>query len=362
MIPYIFKANGTISLMIDGSMKPIDTTHKNYEKIKEALKAQDWDSIPKLVNISEQVEEAIKASSIEDDEVTIKDGEVLYNGNPIHNTLTDRIVSMASDGFDIGYMVAFLKNLMANPSHRAVNELYDFLEAGNIPITENGTFLTYKKIREDWKDIYTGKIDNSIGAYVSMPRNLVDDNSYQTCSVGLHVCSYDYLPHFGSSKGSRVVICEVNPKDVVSIPKDYSNSKMRCCAYKVIGEVTDYSDNDILAERPVIDIDSLGIQNDDVTEHSSITAKQIGKMIRAQLENNIITVSQLASIIFQAGGTDEEADRIFNMVKAGQFKKAGKTISRWIKSDRVNGDTIIDLIHIDTSSNDPQDVDYSCCL
>jgi hypothetical protein len=135
-------------------------------------------------------------------------------------------------------MEKFVDNLYENPSYRAVNSLYEFLEHGGIPINSNGNFLVYKKVRKDYKDIHSGKFDNSVGQECSMPRFMVDENPDNTCSHGLHVCSYEYLPHFGGSF-DRVVICEVNPKDVVAIPKDYNNTKMRVCKYKVIGELDD---------------------------------------------------------------------------------------------------------------------------
>jgi len=67
-----------------------------------------------------------------------------------------------------------------------------------------------------------------------MTRNEVNDDKNQTCSAGLHFCSQDYLNHFG---GSRIMILKINPRDVVSIPTDYKNSKGRCCRYEVIGEL-----------------------------------------------------------------------------------------------------------------------------
>ena len=123
---------------------------------------------------------------------------------------------------------------MANPSYRAVNELYGFLEKNNLPITPDGHFLAYKRVRDDYKDVYSGTMDNSIGKIVEMERNLVNDDKNQTCSSGLHFCSEGYLNHFG---GDRTVIVKINPRDVVSIPTDYDNSKGRACRYEVIGEV-----------------------------------------------------------------------------------------------------------------------------
>jgi hypothetical protein len=72
-----------------------------------------------------------------------------------------------------------------------------------------------------------------------MMRNQVEDDENVTCAKGLHVCSKEYLPHFG---GQNIVACEVDPKDVVSVPLDYNNSKMRVCEYKVVGVITDDSD------------------------------------------------------------------------------------------------------------------------
>jgi hypothetical protein len=143
---------------------------------------------------------------------------------------------MYKEGFAIAPLEQFIDNLMENPSKRAVDELYGFLEKNTLPITDDGCFLAYKKVKADYKDVYSGTIDNSVGQNVSMPRNKVNDDANQTCSDGLHFCSIDYLKHFG---GERIVILKINPRDVVSIPVDYNNAKGRCCAYYVIGEVED---------------------------------------------------------------------------------------------------------------------------
>lgn len=331
MIPHIYNGNGTISLMLDGVMKPIDTAHRFYNEIKDALKAGEWDKIPGLVNIKEQVQSAINASTV-DGQVTIRDGQVYYNGVAVHNTLTDRIITMAKEGFDIAHMVKFLENLMANPSYRAVNELYDFLEAGQIPITMNGTFLTYKKIRNDWKDIHSGKFDNSVGTVVKMPRNMVDENSDRTCSSGLHVCSYGYLPNFGSCGNDRVVICEVNPADVVSIPTDYNNTKMRVCAYKVIGEVENYKDRDVLATKTVVDT-KHGFNPNIVLDE----AKRIGKKLTEILHNGRIVSLDVVDALKVAGlKSTYDASDIQDLIDDFEFKRVGKKVSRFITNGKVD--------------------------
>jgi hypothetical protein len=141
-----------------------------------------------------------------------------------------------------------MENMMTNPSFRAVNELYGFLEKNNLPITPDGHFLAYKRVRENYTDCHTGKMDNSVGKVVEMERNKVDDNQNNTCSSGLHFCSENYLRSFG---GERTVIVKINPRDVVSIPTDYDNSKGRACRYEVIGEVGVNPEDNVEFTAPV---------------------------------------------------------------------------------------------------------------
>lgn len=151
--------------------------------------------------------------------------------------LTERVVeAMRSDEkTEVDALMNFANRLANNPSKRAVHELYGFLKASDIKIREDGMILCFKKVRDDYRDVHSGRFDNSVGQVPSMPRSLVDDDSSRTCSSGLHVCAKSYLNHFG---GSRVMLCAVDPADVVSIPSDYNHSKMRCCKYEVVAEVT----------------------------------------------------------------------------------------------------------------------------
>lgn len=158
----------------------------------------------------------------------------------VNNSLSKRIVEMITkNGADgANALIKFMENLMENPSYRAVNELYGFLEHNDIEITDDGYFYAWKKVRGDYFDIYTNTMRNAPGDSPRVSRNLVDENSEVTCSFGLHVCAKSYLNSYGNSAGNRVVKVKVHPADVVAIPKDYRNAKMRCCGYEIIEDVT----------------------------------------------------------------------------------------------------------------------------
>lgn len=228
MIPSIVKEN-EVTLFIDGNTKVINDGHMNYAKIREALAAGDSDRVLELIDV------AASLNLFGEGKVTVENGLVMFNGKALHTVMTTRMIAMSREGFDVSHMVAFLNNLLDNPSYRAVNELYGFLEETDLPFTEDGCFIAYKLVRNDYTDHYTGTFDNSVGAVPEMDRNEVNDDKDQTCSAGLHFCSQKYLGQYYSH--GRTMIVKVNPRDVVSIPSDYNNAKGRACKYEIIGEI-----------------------------------------------------------------------------------------------------------------------------
>lgn len=221
----------------DGETVTVYATNPSYENVLDAVRAKNWEQVRQLaipaVGLKQKFDDSNLSSRVE-----ITGGVVLFDGIEMHNTLTERMLDMVNDGFDVTPMARFLENLMENPSFRAVNELYGFMEKSKLPITEDGHFVAYKRIRNNYMDIYTGTVDNHIGAIVKMPRNGVDEDKDRTCSSGLHFCAREYLSSYGTGGGHRTVIVKINPRDVVSIPSDYNNAKGRCCRYEVIGELT----------------------------------------------------------------------------------------------------------------------------
>ena len=239
---------GAISVIIDGKSHVADKDHPRYAKIKEALNENDADRILQLINVSSAINDYVSSSG----KVSISNGVLHYkfsevDSRPIANSLVDRIVSMMREGFRPDPIVLFLENLMQNPSHRALNELYPFMVGRQhyrpLPITQDGYFLAYKAVRSDFLDWHKGVVDNTPPVpggpprIIEMPRNLVDDDWGVDCSEGYHVGSLSYLASFHQNEGKRIVV-KVNPRDVVSVPRSETN-KCRVCRYEVLYEYTD---------------------------------------------------------------------------------------------------------------------------
>ena len=253
-LPFIMSKDA-ITVMVNGTANTVREGQINFLALRDAIRNKDWDAVPDLVSPARAVEKFAAGR------VSVQNGEVLLDGEVVHNAVTGRILDMVSEGFDADPLMRFLERLMQNPSRTAVNELYLWLEGTRLPITEDGCFMAYKKVRDDYRDFYTGEVlnkpaelmtdadleyikqvrgnvtvtvENSVTT-LSMPRNKVDDDRNRTCSYGLHFCSLSYLPEYHGGQG-RVLLVKIDPADVVSIPSDYDNAKGRAMRYEIMGE------------------------------------------------------------------------------------------------------------------------------
>lgn len=265
-IPMILTSTA-IAFVVDNKQYSATNDHPRWVDILSAAREGRFSDLIELVSISAALKSFLNGVIQVNEDL----GTITYNGQPVHGSIVGRIMDMLKGGFDVNPLVNFLDNLYKNPSRRAVEELYGFLEYGKMPITEDGHFLAYKRVRSDYKSVHDGKTDNSIGAIVEMPRNQVDDRSDNTCSYGLHFCSHEYLRSFS---GEKVVILKINPADVVSIPTDYNNTKGRACRYEVVGELSEEEVKKALGgssvwDSPVVDYDDRDTWETDEEETSN---------------------------------------------------------------------------------------------
>lgn len=274
--------------------------NKQFEEAELALSVKA--AIQKCVDV--------EPSATGDIRVFIADGAVRYSykggaAEPLNNAIVDRIVELANSGFDVSPMCRFMENLLANPLKSAIDELYLFLDACRLPITDDGHFIAYKLVRSDYKDIYTGTMDNKVGTVVEMMRSLVDTDRNNTCSVGLHFCSKSYLPKYGSDNrdSDRVLLVKINPADVVAIPSDYNNAKGRAWRYEVVGEVKggrsglsggDFTTSPVVASTPVkaSGVDAVGVHVEGVYFYNTATHRwhTVGS-------NAMVSVNSVLSVI-----------------------------------------------------------------
>ena len=229
-VPFMF-VDGNLTLVLNNKSYQVLPDHINYRMILDILPTATPEELLKVVDIEKAV------ATFSDGLVEIKNGQVTYEGEVVHGSISKRILEFMSKGLPFQPLVNFLNNLMENPSMQSQKELYDFLEHENLAITSDGHFLAYKAVRSDFKDKYRGTFDNSIGNVVTMQRAKVDDDRARGCSDGLHAGALNYVAGYGSvENGDRIVIVKINPCDVVSVPSDCNCEKLRTSRYEVVAE------------------------------------------------------------------------------------------------------------------------------
>lgn len=248
-IAYIITDSGRISAVVKGRSYVVEKDHPNYKDIKKAVNEKNVDVFLSLFSVEKAIVD------FTDGQISVRNGVLFYAGKPVHNSLADRILDTMRQGFEASGLLRFLDNLMQNPSKRAVEELYPFLtrkahyEA--LPVTEDGCFLAYKSVRDDYNDWHSNTVSFKPSTTVSMQRNEVDDNFGLACSQGYHVGSLSYVAEFHPE--GRIIIVKVNPRDVVSVPSDENCTKCRVCSLYV---VCDYEGE---LKKPVYRVDNSNI-------------------------------------------------------------------------------------------------------
>ena len=223
--------SGFITVVLDGERHSINAGNGLFSKALEAYKVNDWDTFVGCVN----PEIRLKSLYASYEGIEVKDGNLYVFGDAVHSTLATRVLSFLEAGLDCVHLFKFILKLNLNPSKRAVDELYTFLEHRVLPITDNGNFLAYKAVREDYTDKHSGKFLNTVDSVLEMPRNKVDDDKNVGCSYGFHAGTVEYAKEFMGYQG-HLMLVEINPADVVSIPTDCQFQKLRTCRYKVVSE------------------------------------------------------------------------------------------------------------------------------
>ena len=286
MIPSFFISSDFITVVCDNKPSTIYSNDARFSQLKDAIKARAWDEIGKIISIPKRI------ALFTQGKVKVFDGVVMYNNKELHNTLTARILEFYKEGFPFEPLTCFMDKLMENPSERSKEQVYQFMEANKLPVTEDGDVIFFKVVTKDFKDCHTRKIDNSIGQIVKMDRALVDDNPHSACSSGLHCASWSYCETFGGTD-SIVLLVKVNPTNIVSVPSDYNASKVRVCEYEVVKVVGE--------KNKVVDFDS------------NLAAK------------NEVTAPEFDTGVLLDGVYDENANTI-GANKAYELHKAGKKL------------------------------------
>jgi hypothetical protein len=299
--------NETLSIIGARVQTTVPPTHPNYATLVEYLQTNDEhdeEHVERLLDLAFGASQRMYEIS---ERVRLVNGTLYFDGDQLDNVLSRHIVRMVREGDDAWEgLVRFMENLAQNPSRKSRLHLFKWLNFADFTITREGMFIAYKGVTATHENLssHAGsgalvngvpldgyrQVPNPVGAVIEMPRSMVDPERSQTCSVGLHVGSYEYASGFGE----RLLTVEVNPRDVVSVPHDESDQKMRVCRYKVIqASDTDYRG---LTTFPAGDDDQDTLDYSDQDSDTVFEDESTAPMFNAQTgEIEIVSESEHAA-------------------------------------------------------------------
>ena len=292
-----------VTVIINGNHKRVRKDSPDSSEVIELVKLHNASNVAQerediVAKIEELCNPAKKIEFKSDGRFEFDGHSAMFlkgTSDPVPEFLAKRLLDYISKELDVEPLVNFWKNVLLNPDKAVRQQLFGFLEHNGHPITDKGYFLAYKAVKvarkydkETGEEIISVSYDENtgerveevlnqsmvfkpyhsgshgmvvkVGEPISMPREECDSDPYVTCSAGLHVGSMAYVHDFGYRNG---VILEVlvSPRNVVAVPTDYNNTKMRCCEYYPIA-ITNGNNENIYLESDYQAIDHNNLEAD----------------------------------------------------------------------------------------------------
>lgn len=231
-------------------VKSADSNHPHWDSIINGLTNGD-ESVYALFDVRGGVGAKLRRLS---ERITTDGGNIYFDGDAIDDALSQQILRFLDEGVDdYKPLVNFMAKIAENPSQHSRDNLYRWLRAQGFSITLDGDLVAYKGVkvyRDEGRDetryvsshsgpaivdgvAVNGRVPNNPGSVVEMPRSQVTANPAIGCHVGLHVGTWNYASTFADV----TLEVHVHPRDVVSVPTECSDAKMRVSRYKVVQQI-----------------------------------------------------------------------------------------------------------------------------
>lgn len=216
-----------ISVFYKNETYNITAADRRFPNVKKYCLDDDVGSVLDILNIKSKIKGALN----------VDNGVIDIDGSRVTDDLGKKMIdSIVYD--DTKAIHNFKERLNKNPSEITREHLLKFLSYNGACLLTDGRFLAYKYVKDNFHDVHSGKFDYSPGKTVKMPRHRVVEDPNMPCSAGLHIGSWEYSGSLGHyRKHIKVLLCVIDPSDVVSVPYDYDHQKIRCCKITSIKEI-----------------------------------------------------------------------------------------------------------------------------
>lgn len=326
--------SGATVIFADGSTQVIASDNANYPKVLAGLldNSLSDDQLLELIAPFEMIYKKLTRLS---ERVTRKGMKLFFDGDLVTHALANHVIKTMDSGAPDREVQAWLKfweKAASNPSIQSQDELFIFIDRNGLSITPDGDAILYKGVTAEYKSTKRGPgiVDgvefendfllNKVGSVVEISRSMVDNDRGVACSVGLHVGAHSYA----SSFASVLLTVLVNPRDVVSVPFDHSDRKIRVCRYRIVEETPDRKQY----EDSVVDIEGTEAP----VEAPAVDTVQVTLSDTAPAADALDTV--VSNVVQKAAGTGSRVEE-YKQVIRDLIKQDPKANLKRYRSKRI---------------------------
>lgn len=255
-----------------GAIYTAQDDNPQLQSIIDRLRDKDFDGIEDLFDMETAVANTFAQLS---ERVTLKGGHVLFDGDQVDDSIERLVLRAYDEGRVTDYLpvVNFMEKVYTNASQHTRENLFRWLVAEDFTITSTGDIMGYKGLRADGTSVHSGPatvdgvdvnghVPNKPGSVIEIKRSDVVADPARGCAYGLHVGTYGYASSFGST----MVEVHVNPRDVVSVPTDSGDQKMRVARYRVVQSITDKYNTAVVPAHEDDYDDDFSVDYEDTTD------------------------------------------------------------------------------------------------
>lgn len=238
----------TISVFTD-KLYVADSEHPNFDLIVSKAEANAPEGIEELFDLSAAVSRRFESVG---DRVSIRNGVVYLDGDPYDGDIADTILTFYEADEEFEPLVLFMEKLLMNPNEHSRAHAYRWLANKSFALDSVGNVLAYKSVVKqpdgsylshssgnaivDDEEHRSGPVPQRLGSVVALPRSEVTFDPSIGCSYGLHAGTWEYASNFMWTS-STVLLVRIHPRDIVSVPTDARDQKMRVSKYRILNEV-----------------------------------------------------------------------------------------------------------------------------
>jgi len=216
--------------------------HPNWDRLLELID-EDQDNVEAITNAFDPTPAVTAKFKAITDRVSIGGGNVMFDGDVVNSAVTTKILEALEQDAPFMPLVNFLERVQDNPNKHSRDQLFRWIERNGFTLNDDGLIVAYKGVKSDYASVHNGpgfvdgepvsRVYSKPGTVVSISRNEVVHDPGVGCAYGLHVANWNYASRWSE----KVVLVLVNPRDIVSVPTDSQDQKVRTCRYYVVRDV-----------------------------------------------------------------------------------------------------------------------------